>query len=307
MNVPAGAKIPLVIVGAGEDTGTRVESQLQALIAARPARGRHLWQRRAVGLGADRHRRSDLRAAAGRRHRPRCRARAAAARRSPRKRARSTRSTRSSATSSSSPRRRPEVIEEQRERRAEAVDRRRAAEGGPGAAELKMGEADGEDGGRLPRARTGSRVVRLRRQGRRRGCSPTERGAGANCAGKGFLARRRFGAVARFQRLARRRDRRRNAEMLCGDHAPARAAPSSTTRRWCILRCRATAPIADDEVERQLMSALDREGQGDHRRHELNIPSSSASTQWQRATTRRCRPPTSSRGWACARPTASSR
>ncbi len=32
MNVPAGAKIPLVIVGAGEETGTRVESQLQALI-----------------------------------------------------------------------------------------------------------------------------------------------------------------------------------------------------------------------------------------------------------------------------------
>jgi valyl-tRNA synthetase len=32
MNVPAGAKIPLVIVGAGEETGTRVESQLQALL-----------------------------------------------------------------------------------------------------------------------------------------------------------------------------------------------------------------------------------------------------------------------------------
>ena len=32
MNVPAGAKIPLVIVGAGEESGTRVESQLQALI-----------------------------------------------------------------------------------------------------------------------------------------------------------------------------------------------------------------------------------------------------------------------------------
>jgi valyl-tRNA synthetase len=32
MNVPAGAKIPLVIVGAGQETGTRVESQLQALI-----------------------------------------------------------------------------------------------------------------------------------------------------------------------------------------------------------------------------------------------------------------------------------
>jgi valyl-tRNA synthetase len=32
MNVPAGAKIPLVIVGAGAETGTRVESQLQALI-----------------------------------------------------------------------------------------------------------------------------------------------------------------------------------------------------------------------------------------------------------------------------------
>jgi valyl-tRNA synthetase len=32
MNVPAGAKIPLVIVGAGEETGIRVESQLQALI-----------------------------------------------------------------------------------------------------------------------------------------------------------------------------------------------------------------------------------------------------------------------------------
>ena len=32
MNVPAGAKISLVIVGAGEETGTRVESQLQALI-----------------------------------------------------------------------------------------------------------------------------------------------------------------------------------------------------------------------------------------------------------------------------------
>jgi valyl-tRNA synthetase len=31
MNVPAGAKIPLVIVGAGVDTGTRVESQLQSL------------------------------------------------------------------------------------------------------------------------------------------------------------------------------------------------------------------------------------------------------------------------------------
>jgi valyl-tRNA synthetase len=32
MNVPAGAKIPLVIVGAGEETGIRVESQLQALM-----------------------------------------------------------------------------------------------------------------------------------------------------------------------------------------------------------------------------------------------------------------------------------
>ncbi len=32
MNVPAGAKIPLVVVGAGEETGTRVEAQLQALI-----------------------------------------------------------------------------------------------------------------------------------------------------------------------------------------------------------------------------------------------------------------------------------
>jgi valyl-tRNA synthetase len=32
MNVPAGAKIPLVIVGAGEETGTRAETQLQALI-----------------------------------------------------------------------------------------------------------------------------------------------------------------------------------------------------------------------------------------------------------------------------------
>ena len=31
MNVPAGAKIPLVIVGAGEETGTRVEGQLAAL------------------------------------------------------------------------------------------------------------------------------------------------------------------------------------------------------------------------------------------------------------------------------------
>ena len=31
MNVPAGAKIPLVIVGAGEDTGTRVEGQLASL------------------------------------------------------------------------------------------------------------------------------------------------------------------------------------------------------------------------------------------------------------------------------------
>jgi valyl-tRNA synthetase len=31
MNVPAGAKIPLVIIGAGEETGVRVESQLQAL------------------------------------------------------------------------------------------------------------------------------------------------------------------------------------------------------------------------------------------------------------------------------------
>ena len=32
MNVPAGAKIPLVVVGAGEETGTRVEAQLQALM-----------------------------------------------------------------------------------------------------------------------------------------------------------------------------------------------------------------------------------------------------------------------------------
>ncbi len=32
MNVPAGARIPLVIVGAGEETGTRVEGQLQALM-----------------------------------------------------------------------------------------------------------------------------------------------------------------------------------------------------------------------------------------------------------------------------------
>jgi valyl-tRNA synthetase len=32
MNVPAGAKIPLVIVGAGEETGIRVESQLQAML-----------------------------------------------------------------------------------------------------------------------------------------------------------------------------------------------------------------------------------------------------------------------------------
>jgi valyl-tRNA synthetase len=32
MNVPAGAKIPLVVIGAGEETGTRVEAQLQALI-----------------------------------------------------------------------------------------------------------------------------------------------------------------------------------------------------------------------------------------------------------------------------------
>jgi valyl-tRNA synthetase len=31
MNVPAAAKIPLVIVGAGEETGTRVEGQLAAL------------------------------------------------------------------------------------------------------------------------------------------------------------------------------------------------------------------------------------------------------------------------------------
>ncbi len=32
MNVPAGAKIPLIIVGSGEETGTRVEGQLQSLI-----------------------------------------------------------------------------------------------------------------------------------------------------------------------------------------------------------------------------------------------------------------------------------
>ncbi|MEO6013672.1 MAG: valine--tRNA ligase [Devosia sp.] len=32
MNVPAGAKIPLIIVGSGEETGIRVESQLQSLI-----------------------------------------------------------------------------------------------------------------------------------------------------------------------------------------------------------------------------------------------------------------------------------
>jgi valyl-tRNA synthetase len=32
MNVPAGAKIPLLIIGAGVDTGTRVESQLQTLM-----------------------------------------------------------------------------------------------------------------------------------------------------------------------------------------------------------------------------------------------------------------------------------
>ena len=32
MNVPAGAKIPLLIIGAGADTGTRVESQLQTLM-----------------------------------------------------------------------------------------------------------------------------------------------------------------------------------------------------------------------------------------------------------------------------------
>jgi valyl-tRNA synthetase len=32
MNVPAGAKIPLVIIGSGAETGTRVESQLAALI-----------------------------------------------------------------------------------------------------------------------------------------------------------------------------------------------------------------------------------------------------------------------------------
>jgi valyl-tRNA synthetase len=31
MNVPAAAKIPLLIIGAGEETGTRVESQLQPL------------------------------------------------------------------------------------------------------------------------------------------------------------------------------------------------------------------------------------------------------------------------------------
>jgi valyl-tRNA synthetase len=31
MNVPAGAKIPLIVVGSGEETGTRVEGQLQAL------------------------------------------------------------------------------------------------------------------------------------------------------------------------------------------------------------------------------------------------------------------------------------
>ena len=32
MNVPAGAKIPLLIIGAGADTGTRVESQLATLM-----------------------------------------------------------------------------------------------------------------------------------------------------------------------------------------------------------------------------------------------------------------------------------
>ncbi len=32
MNVPAGAKIPLLVVGAGEETGIRVEAQLQSLI-----------------------------------------------------------------------------------------------------------------------------------------------------------------------------------------------------------------------------------------------------------------------------------
>jgi valyl-tRNA synthetase len=32
MNVPAGAKIPLVIIGAGVETGTRAEAQLQALV-----------------------------------------------------------------------------------------------------------------------------------------------------------------------------------------------------------------------------------------------------------------------------------
>ena len=77
MNVPAGAKIPLAIVGAGAETGTRVESQLAALTRLARLDSVDYVSDVPEGLGPAGARRGDLRAAAGRRHRPRRRTGAA--------------------------------------------------------------------------------------------------------------------------------------------------------------------------------------------------------------------------------------
>ena len=107
MNVPGGAKMPLVLVGAGKAAARARRAARGDHQAAGPARRHLVRQGAAQGRGADRAGRDDGGAAAGRRHRHGRRARAPGARDRQVRRPRSPRSTPSSPTPTSSPRRRP--------------------------------------------------------------------------------------------------------------------------------------------------------------------------------------------------------
>ena len=116
MNVPAGAKIALEIVGADDVTRSRTATHQTAIERLARISGVAFCRQGAGQCRPARHRRGDLCPAARRRHRPSTPRWRACARKSTSSTAKSARSTRSSATSSSSPRRPEEVIEEQKQR-----------------------------------------------------------------------------------------------------------------------------------------------------------------------------------------------